>query len=155
MPPEVWGPIIWCTLHVVSLSYPDEPSYSEKRAAKEFFNALGYLLPCPVCRTHFREILQAIPVENWLDDRKSLTEWVWMAHNRVNQRLGKPDITQEEFFRRYQEMAERGLPIPPASPTAEISDAMLQAAYVRGASQTVAGIAFAVAIGGLLWASYR
>jgi hypothetical protein len=155
LPPEVWGPIFWCTLHIVSLAYPDEPSYSEKRAAKEYFNSLAHLLPCPVCRTHFREILQGLPVENWLDNRKSLIEWVWMAHNQVNKRLGKAEITQADFIKRYNEMALRGLPIPPSNPHGEVTDAAVTAAFAQGMTYAVVGIGAAALIGGLLWVSYK
>ncbi len=155
LPPEVWGPVFWCTLHVISLAYPDEPTYAEKRAAKDFFNALAHLLPCPVCRDHFREMLQGMPIENWLDNRKSLIEWVWTAHNRVNNRLGKREITLEEFYAAYKDMADRGLPIPPASPTAEINDAAQNAAFVRGASYMAGAIGVAGIVGTLLWVSYK
>ena len=155
LPPEIWGPIFWSTFHIISLGYPEDPSYSEKRAAKEFFNGLVYLLPCPICRTHFREVLQLNPVETWLDNRKSLIEWVWTVHNQVNVKLGKPEITMIEFYKRYNEMAVRGLPIPPASPMAEIADAEMHAAWIRGASQTVGGLAALAFVGGLLWASYK
>jgi hypothetical protein len=154
LPPEIWGPMFWSTLHIMSLAYPDDPTYSEKRAAKELFNALVYLLPCPVCRSHYKEILQVMPVETWLDNRKSLVEWVWMMHNAVNTKLGKSEITMSEFYKRYNEMADRGLPIPPSNPHAEISDAAVEAAWIRGASSTVAAIAVVAAVGGLLWASY-
>jgi len=52
-------------------------------------------------------------------------------------------------------MADRGLPIPPSNPHAEISDAAVEAAWIRGASSTVAAIAVVAAVGGLLWASYK
>lgn len=154
LPPEIWGPMFWSTLHIISLAYPDDPTYSEKRAAKELFNALVYLLPCPVCRSHYKEINQLMPVETWLDNRKSLVEWVWMMHNEVNKKLGKPEITMTEFYKRYNEMADRGLPIPPSNPHAEISDAAVEAAWIRGASTAVATLAVVAAVGGLLWASY-
>jgi hypothetical protein len=155
LPPEIWGPIFWAMMHIVSMAYPDDPTYSEKRAAKDLFNALAQLLPCPVCRTHYKETIQKIPVETWLDNRTSLIEWVWMVHNAVNERLGKPTITQTEFFKRYAEMAERGLPIPPSNPQAEITDAAVEAAWIRGASSAV-GVVLAVSIvGGLLWISYK
>jgi hypothetical protein len=155
IPPEIWGPMFWATLHITSLAYPEEPTYTEKRAAKEFFNALPHLLPCPTCREHFKEVMQGIPVETWLDNRKSLTEWVWMAHNQVNKRLGKAELTQAEFIDRYRAFAERGLPIPPANTTAEISDAMLTQAWIRGASAAAGVLAAAAVLGGLLWVSYR
>jgi hypothetical protein len=155
LPPEVWGPIFWSTFHITSLAYPDQPTYAEKRAAKEFFGALVHLLPCPVCRDHFREVFQGMPVDSWLDNRGSLTEWVWSVHNQVNRRLGKREISMSEFHEAYRAMAERGLPIPPASPTAEISDAALTAATVRGATAATGIIAALAVVGGLLWVSYR
>ena len=155
LPPEIWGPMFWATLHIVSLGYPDEPTYAEKRAAKEFFNALAHLLPCPVCRTHFSEILKASTIDSWLDNRKSLTEWVWTAHNQVNVKLGKSEISMSEFYDRYNAMAERGLPIPPSNPVIYAEDSAVQAAWIRGASQAVGTIAVVAAVGGLLWASYK
>ena len=155
IPPEIWGPIFWSTLHIVSLAYSDQPTYAEKRAAKQFYQSMALLLPCPMCRKHFDEILQRMPVESWLDNRESLIEWVWKAHNLVNARLGKSEISLIEFHNRYRAMAERGLPIPPASTEAEIHDTAIQGAYVRGAFHTVIGLAAVCSIGGLLWASYK
>jgi len=155
LPPEIWGPMFWSTLHIVSLAYPEEPTYAEKRAAKEFYNALAHLLPCPVCRDHFREVLQGLPIDSWLDKKGSLTEWVWMAHNQVNKRLGKPEISLADFYDRYRAMAERGLPIPPSSPTAEITDAAVSAAWIQGVLGTLGTIGVLGGVGWLLWASYR
>ena len=155
LPPEIWGPIFWSTLHIVSLAYPEEPTYAEKRAAKEFYNALAHLLPCPICRDHFREVLKGLPIDSWLDKKGTLTEWVWMAHNQVNKRLDKPEISMADFFQRYREMSERGLPIPPSSPTAEITDAAVTAAWMHGALGALGAVAVIGGVGGLLWASYR
>jgi hypothetical protein len=155
LPPEIWGPMFWSTLHIISLAYPDDPTYAEKRAGKELFNALAQLLPCPVCRSHYKEILQANPVESWLDNRKSLVEWVWTMHNQVNIKLGKPEITMSDFYKIYNEMADRGLPIPPSNPHAEISDEAMSAAWVRGAATAAGTVAVLAAVGGLLWVSYK
>ena len=155
LPPEIWGPMFWSTLHIISLGYPEDPTYSEKRAAKELFNAMVYLLPCPACRSHYKEVLQVNPVESWLDNRKSLTEWVWTTHNQVNLKLGKPEITMTEFYKHYSDMAERGLPIPPSNPQAQISEVESQAAWIRGASTMIGIVAVTAAVGGLLWASYK
>ena len=154
LPPEIWGPLFWSTMHIVSLGYPDTPTYAEKRSAKEFYNSFVYLLPCAVCRTHFQEILQIMPVETWLDNRASLTEWVWMFHNEVNRRLKKTEVTMSEFHAQYREMAENGVPIPPSNPHTEMLEVAETHAWIRGAASTCAVLAVAGAIGGLLWASY-
>ena len=155
LPPEIWGPIFWSTLHITSLAYPDAPNYAEKRAAKEFFNALAHLLPCPVCRTHFRDILQSAPIDSSLDDRASLVDWVWKAHNAVNKKLGKAEITLAQFYERYRQMADRGLPIPPSNPEGTLHDAGIQAAWFRGAATSLGAVAVVAAVGGLIWASYK
>jgi len=155
IPPELWGPIFWSTLHITSLAYPDDPTYAEKRAAKEFFNALAHLLPCPVCRSHFREILQGSPIDSWLDNRTMLTEWVWKAHNAVNVKLGKPEVTMADFMKRYREMADRSLPIPPSKLEAELTDVAEQAAWIRGAATTAGVLAAAGGLCALLWYSYK
>ena len=155
LPPEIWGPLFWSTMHIVSMAYPDEPMYAEKRAAKDFFNSFIYLLPCAICRTHFQEIFKLMPVESWLDNRSSLTEWVWMIHNEVNKRLKKPEITLSEFYSRYNTMAENGVPIPPSNPHLEITEIAETNAWIRGAASTVAVITFVGIVGGLLWVSYK
>jgi hypothetical protein len=155
IPPEIWGPMFWATIHMVSLGYPETPSYADKRAAKEFFNAVPYLLPCAVCREHFAEVIKGMPVESWLDNRKGLVEWTFNVHNLVNERLGKPTITMDEFYKAYRDMSARGLPIPPANPNAEISDTLLQQQYIRGAAHAAAGVVAAVGVGALLWYSYK
>jgi len=154
LPPEVWGPLFWSTFHIISLAYPESPTYGEKKAAKEFFNSMMFLLPCPICKEHFSDVLKTLPVETWLDNRSSLTEWVWMLHNRVNARLGKPEISKSAFFGRYAVMAERGLPIPPSKPVQEITEAAEQAAWIRGVATTLGTVAVVGAVGGLLWVSY-
>lgn len=155
LPPEVWGPIFWATMHIISLGYPDEPSYAEKRAAKEFYMGMQHLLPCPTCREHFKGVLQGLPIESWLDNRTSLTEWVWMAHNEVNRRLERPTYTKDEFFAAYGAMADRGAPIPPSAPIAERDSAAVQHAYVRGATHAGAAILAVSVVGALLWFSYK
>jgi hypothetical protein len=155
MPPEVWGPIFWATLHIVALGYADVPQYAEKRAAKEFFQSMAFLLPCPVCRIHFNEILRQMPIENWLDNRTTLMEWVWKAHNIVNQRLGKEEISLQEFHNRYKTMAEYKIPVPPSSSSEQTAKEVRENAYIQGAVHTVLGLSAVCIVGSLLWFSYK
>lgn len=151
-PPTVWGPIVWTTIHLFALGYAEQPTYSEKRAAKEFFNGLQFLLPCPECREHFREVIGSNPVEPWLDDRGSLVTWTWTIHNQVNARLNKPNVSREEFMAAYRRMSDEGVPVPPATSYAETVD---RRQYLTGAAHASAAILAVAIVGGLLWASYR
>lgn len=96
-----WGPIFWKMIHFQAISYADEPSDEEKEAALGFFKSLSNFLPCPECQGHFKKLLEELPVEPHLNSCKELTDWTHELHNRVNQRLGKPEITRQEFYKIY------------------------------------------------------
>jgi len=98
MSPDVWGPIFWNTMHIASLGYADEPTVDEKKAAAAFFNSLQFIIPCPICRFHYMEILKTNPVEPAVASRATLVEWVYAIHNKVNKELGKPEITWEAYI---------------------------------------------------------
>ena len=49
IPPEEWGPFFWNTIHLVALGYPSEPTYVDKKAAKDFFESLvSYITSAPI-----------------------------------------------------------------------------------------------------------
>ena len=87
MPKSVWGPIKWKELHsrgLCSLSMEHE---------SDWFDAFLRGLPCPDCRRHFEEFLGRSPPV--FSDRQAFFEWTVAAHNFVNRRVGKPEITIE------------------------------------------------------------
>lgn len=67
IPPEVWGPFFWHTIHIAALGYSQEPNYSEKKAMKEFFESLQIIIPCPICRTHYISHMAKLPIGPSLD----------------------------------------------------------------------------------------
>ena len=107
-PPAVWGPIFWMTIHITALGYSEKPTYAEKRAAKEFFEGLQFLLPCAVCREHYREHLTAKPVTPFLDNRRDLFSWTVALHNAVNVKLNKPIFTETEALFYIKRLGARG-----------------------------------------------
>jgi hypothetical protein len=107
-PPEVWGPFFWHTIHIVALGYPESPSYSEKKGAKEFFESLIFLIPCPVCRSHYTEHLQLHPITPHLDKRRDLFRWTVTLHNAVNTSLGKPSMVERDVLAYYKRLGNRG-----------------------------------------------
>lgn len=94
--PNAWGPLIWNSIHIIALAYPEKPTYADKKAAKEFYEALQYLLPCPMCRGHLKEHLIRHPITPHLDRRDDLFKWTVMLHNEVNVSLKKPTFTEVE-----------------------------------------------------------
>ncbi len=98
LPPAVWGPIFWNTIHIVALGYSISPTEDEKTAAKHFYESLVFLIPCPICRVHYKSHLAEMPVDTALGSRSDLIEWTWKIHNKVNAELGKPEITIDQFL---------------------------------------------------------
>lgn len=114
MSPSVWGPILWSTMHIVTLGYSEMPSDQEKKAAVEFFDSLVYMIPCPICKEHYKMILEKYPVENAVGNRTELANWVFMIHNKVNEQLSKPQITMQQFINNLTVLSSKtSIAIPP------------------------------------------
>jgi hypothetical protein len=109
LPPAVWGPFFWHTIHITALSYPEKPSYAHKRAAKEFYESLAHLIPCPKCKEHYSTHLQKFPISPHLDRRADLFRWTVNVHNVVNQSLEKAVITEKESIQFYSRIGARGI----------------------------------------------
>jgi hypothetical protein len=145
--PHVWGPIFWHTIHITALGYPiQEPSYPVKRAAKEFYESLANLIPCPVCREHYAQHISENPIGPSLDRRADLFRWTVNLHNIVNKSLGKPHVSELEAIAFYTKLGERDRsPIWTPSDFKEMETRSL----IKGAVYGGVGM---VAIGGIIWA---
>lgn len=108
IPPTTWGPFFWHTMHIVALGYPNEPTYAEKRAAKEFYESFTHLIPCPTCKIHYSDHLKELPITPSLDSRKDLFRWTVDMHNLVNKDLGKPQYTEADAIAFYNRLGEMG-----------------------------------------------
>ena len=107
LPPTVWGPFFWHTIHIIALGYSDKPSYAQKKAAKEFYESLAILIPCPICREHFSKHLETYPLTPHLDRRKDLFKWTVVLHNEVNKSLNKPLFEEHEVIKYYTRLGAR------------------------------------------------
>jgi hypothetical protein len=110
LPPEAWGPFFWHTIHIAALGYPSNPTYEHKKAAKEFFESLKVLIPCPVCRDHYAMHLEKFPLTPHLDRRRDLFRWTILLHNEVNIKLEKKKkvYTEAEVLKYYARLGNRG-----------------------------------------------
>lgn len=102
MEPTVWGPSAWTFLHSITLNYPEQPSEKDKLQTKEFFESIGNVLPCPVCRHHYIQTIQEIPIQ--LNSKDDLVHWLIDIHNKVNQITNKKEISYDEFHEIYKTM---------------------------------------------------
>ena len=95
-------------MHIMAISYPEKPTYAHKRAAKDFFESLAHLIPCPKCREHYSTHLQKVPISPHLDRREDLFRWTVAVHNEVNKKLEKPIISEKESILFYKRIGMRG-----------------------------------------------
>jgi hypothetical protein len=106
-PPSVWGPFFWHTIHIVALGYPKNPTYTDKKCAKEFYESLSFLIPCAICREHYKEHLVKNPLVTFLDSRNDLIKWTITIHNAVNKMLGKSEWSESDVITYYERLGRR------------------------------------------------
>lgn len=90
--PASWGPPAWVFLHCVSLTYPKNPTKEEKAHYRTFFDSLGNVLPCKLCRAEYKAWTKTHPVGPHLSSRNKLSAWLVDLHNNVNLRKNKPVV---------------------------------------------------------------
>jgi hypothetical protein len=148
VPPEVWGPFFWHTIHIAALGYPQEPTYSDKKAMKEFLESLQVIIPCPICRKHYASHLAKMPVSASIDSRNDVFRWTVELHNEVNVMLGKRKYTETEVIQYYTRLGARGK--SPVVSSADFMEADNQA-MLKGLA---AGVAVTALVGGILWYNF-
>lgn len=101
MDTTIWGPPFWFTLHTISINYPEKPTYIERQQHLLFFESLKTILPCSICRDHYKNFLVDQPISPYLDNRDSLKKWILDCHNNVNKLNNKKVWTMKESDNYY------------------------------------------------------
>ena len=104
MKPEIWGPHLWYILHIISFEYPLNPTEYDKRIYHDFYTSLKDVIPCEMCRKHYRTHINKYPLTPHLDTRDTLVKWVIQVHNFVNASLGKPIFTIAQVMDIYSNL---------------------------------------------------
>ncbi len=102
MDPKIWGPPAWFFLHTMMLNYPYKPSIQQKNDLKFFLINLGGVLPCPICRIHYKNHLQKFPIDNAIESKDSAFKWLVDVHNSVNRQLGKSEMSIDNAYLKYR-----------------------------------------------------
>ncbi|CAM9211944.1 unnamed protein product, partial [Ectocarpus fasciculatus] len=110
---STWGPPGWFFLHCVAAGYPVDPDeYDDirgnarghtRRGYSSFFKNTGHVLPCRFCRESYVHFLSETPVEEYLHSRQALFEWLFVLHNKVNDKIGdKQETDLESVVNKYE-----------------------------------------------------
>lgn len=89
-----WGPHLWWLLHTAAEAIgreglPRTMEQDERQSWILFLRVVGAVMPCALCRGHFREWQKAHPLERFLEVRGAelrlaARRWVWRLHEKVN-----------------------------------------------------------------------
>ena len=109
MDTTIWGPKLWFFLHTMSFEYPDNPNKEIIDAHKEFLNSLSVVLPCKLCRNHYKIFLKNNPLDEGLKNKESLINWVLECHNNVNKLNNKPEWTYDMLIDKYTNIYKKSL----------------------------------------------
>jgi hypothetical protein len=101
--PKIWGPHYWFFLHTLSMIYPKNPNAVNKKKYYEFIQNLPLFIPVESISGEFSKLLDKYPVAPYLDNRESFIQWVHFIHNKINEKLEKPQISLNEFYVKYYE----------------------------------------------------
>ena len=99
MSKSVWGPATWTMLHCLVLKIKDDANNIEQ--LKTIIVSICENLPCPYCASHARSIIQKSNF-NRIQDILSLRVFVFQFHNKVNEKLKKPQMEYSDHLERYK-----------------------------------------------------
>ena len=99
--PDIWGPHYWFTIYTIGLSYPLKPDSIIKRKYYDFFMNIPIFIPDKEMGKTFSEFLNSYPISPYLDSRESLVKWIHFIHNKLNQYLGKEEVTYYNALNKY------------------------------------------------------
>jgi hypothetical protein len=97
----IWGPHYWFFLHTLAMTYPHHPNTVTKKKYYEFIQNLPLFLPVEEISGEFSKLIDKYPVTPYLDNRDSFVRWMHFIHNKINEKLEKPQISLNDFFVKY------------------------------------------------------
>ena len=107
-----WGPDGWKLLHTIAYIYPTKPTITDKKTYTLFYKILPKVLPCKYCRDSLVGFMKDLPIGPYLATREKLTMWIYLIHNKVNEKLrcqgflDKADPSKSTVDKLYSEYIE-------------------------------------------------
>jgi hypothetical protein len=100
--PSYWGNCGWKFMHYITLSYPKSPTIKDKTDITNFFNNVGNVLPCALCRINYYNHLKKYPLDDKvIENRENLVKWLVNIHNEVNMMHDKTIYTVDKLYKEY------------------------------------------------------
>ena len=105
MTTKVWGPPAWFFLHSMAMAYPktidlnNSKHIKKKNAMFNFLSNLGDVLPCELCSNSYNSYIKTpdLSISKYLNTRADLVYYMYLIHNKVNDKLGVPQCDRPSF----------------------------------------------------------
>ena len=143
--PNVWGPSAWSLLHRMSFRMTNASE------AREFFQSLENILPCPKCRRNLIEHFGHLPFPT---KASAFGMWAWKLHNRVNDSLGHSMNGGRPTFSEVQQLYKPGELGNTAPPQCELTFLMAVAETHPGANKVTGNYLHALHTFLSTWSKY-
>jgi hypothetical protein len=101
--PTIWGPHFWFFLHTIAMTYPNHPNEVNKKKYYDLIQNFYLFIPVERISSDFKRLIDDYPITPYLDNRESFVRWIWFIHNKINQKLEKPEITLKQFYKQYRD----------------------------------------------------
>jgi len=101
--PVIWGPTVWSFLDIIAFHYPTYPNDVIKKKYYDFIQNMPLFLPHYEISKDFQDLLNLYPIKPYLDNKKSLIQWTHFIHNKINEKLEKPTISLETYYKKYHD----------------------------------------------------
>lgn len=103
---KIWGPGGWTFMHSITFGYPINPTNEQKKQYKHFFESVGDVLPCSYCRESYKNFIltgKTKLTDEVMENRESLTKWLYFLHEAVNRKLGVDyGVSYNDVANRYE-----------------------------------------------------
>jgi hypothetical protein len=99
--PKIWGPHYWFFLHTLAMTYPHRPNEVTKKKYYEFIQNLPLFIPVDENSREFEKLIIEYPILPYLDNRDSFVRWMHFIHNKINEKLEKPQMSLNDFYIYY------------------------------------------------------
>lgn len=102
-PPDVnqLGRATWTFLHSLAATYPEKASPAEQKQMSSFLGIFSNIYPCWHCAEDFRDWVSVPENKPALSGRDAFGNWLCVAHNEVNQKIGKPEFDCKNWKYRW------------------------------------------------------
>jgi len=104
---EVWGPIYWMYLHMITKQYPDKPALKDKTNYFNLVKSFISTIPCSSCNEHTQKIVNDEDLKTSLDKKEDFEKYIWNLHNQVNRKLNKKTLDITHFHKIYNRILNK------------------------------------------------